>query len=40
MKNWVSKGSIRVDLVSYACAVALLWGAGNAPSFAQSNMDW
>jgi quinohemoprotein ethanol dehydrogenase len=40
MRNWVPAGSIRVDLLGYSCALALLMGAGNVPSFAQSNMDW
>lgn len=40
MRNWVPAGSIRVDLLSYACALPLLLGAGNVPSFAQDNMDW
>ena len=40
MRNWVPAGSIRVDLLSYACALALLLGACSVPSFAQDNMDW
>src|SRR5580692_5770027 len=40
MRNWIPAGSIRVDLLSYACTLALLLGAGNVPSFAQDNMDW
>jgi quinohemoprotein ethanol dehydrogenase len=40
MKNWTPAGSIRVDLLSYACALALLLGACIVPSFAQANMDW
>src|SRR5215472_3851727 len=40
MRNWVPTGLIRVDLVSYSCALALLLGAGNVRSFAQANMDW
>src|SRR5260370_41210374 len=40
MRNWISAGSIRVDLLSYACVLALLLGAGNVPSFAQTNVDW
>jgi alcohol dehydrogenase (cytochrome c) len=40
MRNWVTAGSIRVDLLSYPCALVLLLGAVNAPSFAQSKMDW
>ena len=40
MRNWVPTGSIRVDLVSCACAFALLLSAGTVRSFAQANMDW
>jgi quinohemoprotein ethanol dehydrogenase len=40
MRNWIPAGSIRVDLLSYACVLVLLLGAANLPSFAQDNMDW
>ena len=38
MRNWVPAGPIRVGLPS--CVLALLLGAGSAPSLAQANRDW
>jgi alcohol dehydrogenase (cytochrome c) len=40
MKNRVRPGLTCVNLVGYACALALLLGAGGVKSFAQDNMDW
>ena len=40
MRNWTLAGSIRVDLLSYACALALLLSTCNVLSFAQDNVDW